>query len=64
MEVRLVNTEMYECVHRYRNVSNVKDHVNEEGTLCYRIELLSGNVVEYPADEWSITLTISGTKRG
>lgn len=64
MEVRLVNTEMYECIHRYRHVKNVSDKVNEEGTLVYRIELLSGNVMEYPADEWSISLTMNGTRRG
>ena len=62
MEVSLQSIELRECVHRIRGVEDVEavmDH--ENGILVHRLHIGGGRYLDYPADEWR--MTISGVRR-
>ena len=62
MDVRLQSIEMPECVHRITRVEDVEAVVDHEmGILVHRLHIGGGRYLDYPADEWF--MTISGIRR-
>ena len=63
MEVRMQNIELYECIHHIRGVEDVEavmDH--DTGVLVHRLHIGGGRYLDYPVDEW--WMTICGVRRG
>ena len=56
MGISLENRELRGMYHFYNNVVNIAAPVNDEGVVVYRICLAGGSIIEYPADEWILTL--------
>ena len=57
MEVRLQSIELPECIHRISGVEDVEavaDH--EQGILVHRLHIGGGRYLDYPADEWYMTI--------
>ena len=57
MEVRLQSMELPECIHRISGVEDVEavtDH--EQGIMVHRLHIGGGRYLDYPADEWCMTI--------
>lgn len=62
MEVRLQSLELPECIHRISGVEDVEPVVDHEnGILVHRLHIGGGRYLDYPADEWH--MTIVGVRR-
>lgn len=57
---KLTSRIMPGVVHTYRTVVEVSAHVDEDGVLVHALHLNNDIVLQYPADEWM--LTIQGLK--
>ena len=55
MEVRMVSLELPECVHQIRGVYDVEP-VMDDGILVHRLHIGGGRHLDYPADEWYMTI--------
>lgn len=57
MEVKLQSIELPECIHRIRGVEDVEGVVDHDsGILVHRLHLGGGRYLDYPADEWYMTI--------
>lgn len=57
MEVKLQSLELPECIHRIRGVEDVEGVVDHEsGVLVHRLHIGGGRYLDYPADEWFMTI--------
>lgn len=57
MEVKLQSLELPECIHRIRGVEDVEGVVDHEsGVLVHRLHIGGGRYLDYPADEWYMTI--------
>lgn len=57
MEVKLQSRVLPECIHRIRGVEDVEaviDHEND--VLVHRLHIGGGRYLDYPADEWLMTI--------
>ena len=61
MIVRMQNIELRECTHQIRGVYDVEavmDH--DTGVLMHRLHIGGGRYLDYPVDEWYITIYREG----
>lgn len=57
MEVKLQSLELPECVHRIQGVEDVEAVVDhEQGVLVHRLHIGGGRYLDYPVDEWYMTI--------
>lgn len=56
MEVKLQSIEMPECIHRIRGVMDVIP-IMVDGVLVHRLDIGGGRHLDYPMDEWYMTIT-------
>ena len=57
MEVKLQSLELPECIHRIQGVENVEAAVDHEnGVLVHRLHIGGGRYLDYPVDEWYMTI--------
>lgn len=57
MEVKLQSLELPECIHRIRGVEDVEGVVDHDtGVLVHRLHIGGGRHLDYPADEWYMTI--------
>lgn len=57
MEVKLQSIELPECIHRIQGVEDVEAVVDhEQGVLVHRLHIGGGRHLDYPADEWYMTI--------
>lgn len=56
MEVRLQSLELRECAHRIRGVQDVEAAM-VDGVLVHRLHIGGGRYLDYPVDEWYMTIS-------
>lgn len=62
MIVRMQNLELYECIHQIRGVYDVEAVMDPDtGVLVHRLHIGGGRYLDYPVDEWY--MTICGVRR-